>query len=505
MNTARTPTKDPPFLPDAASAPATEIDRIEALREDENDDRDELNSSDRSSLTLYLKEIRGIPLLTHAQEVALSKQRQEGEARVLDHLLACPLALRHVLELGRRVESGELRVDEVVEPSMDQVLADGQASDEREKFLRRIARLRCISADGPSSPRERESAAEHAQGAIERTAIVTLLRELQLCRTQLSQIGERLKRAQSALCAAETGNAADARRRMRQIADVTGMSARQLKRCIEAICEGELQAAQAKKALTEANLRLVVKIAKRYRNSALPLQDLIQEGNLGLMRAAEKYDYRVGCRFSTYATWWIRQTMSRSLMNIGRMIRVPVQLAEARNKLYRAADTLTHSLGRTPSPEELARQSGLPLHVVETVVRLPRPPLSLSTPLAANKDKFLENYVEDWRAISPDDRALEQLACARVRKQLSVLNTRQETMLRYRFGIGMDREHTLQEIGDMFVITRERARQIEAQALRRLRAAGRTKEPSRHGKRQRATQRQSSRQNRMRVRSPAVA
>jgi RNA polymerase primary sigma factor len=153
----------------------------------------------------------------------------------------------------------------------------------------------------------------------------------------------------------------------------------------------------------------------------------------------------------------------------------------------------------------LARQSGLPLHVVETVVRLPRQPLSLSTPLAANKGKFLENYVEDWRAISPDDRALEQLACARVRKQLSVLNTRQETMLRYRFGIGMDREHTLQEIGDMFVITRERARQIEAQALRRLRAAGRTKEPSRHGKRQRATQRQSSRQNRMRVRSPAVA
>lgn len=460
---------------------ASEVDEGGLALDDRSEDDERWRASDSSSLTLYLKEIRAIPLLPHAREIELSKQREEGESRALDHLLSCRPALSYVLHLGGLVELGELTILEVIDPSGDP--AEGSengvhAERIRESFLRDLARLRRRAAELKALERKTSQVSGRARAALDSRISLTegeilkLLRGLGLSRRQLAEIGAGLKKAGAELETCEKDRAAETGRRIRQIEIATGMNAQQLKHHVVGMRDGERLAAEAKEALTQANLRLVVKIAKRYRRSGLALADLIQEGNLGLMRAAEKFDYRLGCRFATYATWWIRQTIARSIINFS-MIRVPVQLIEARNKLCCAAESLAYHLNRSPSPEELAGQTGLPLRIIEGIVRLPRPPLSLHAPIAPTqeKEKFLEDYVADRRAAEPAERALEQLALAAARKQLSILPSRQATALRYRFGIDMVKEHTLQEIGDMFVITRERARQIETQALRRLRAS----------------------------------
>ena len=439
--------------------------------------------SDGRALAVYLREIRAIPRLSHEAEVALAAHKEAAEALVLRHTLANDLALRHALRLGAALRRNEIAIEEIVGDCGETTSAGHPASAQtsaqaRDEFLRRLQVVRKLAAAGE---RAREGAGDKTQGSctLARNKIYAALAKLHLCRHEIDTIAGALSRAAQELRGSDR-QAPGGARRVAEIEKSLGITVWELEGDLAAIGRGTDEARQAKNALIESNLRLVVPVARRYRRSGFSLADLIQEGNIGLMRAAEKFDYRLGFRFSTYASWWIRQTIARSIINFGSMIRVPVQLVEARRTLRRRADFLMRRSARLLSPEELAEQTELPLKIVETIMRLPRQPVSLHGPVAAGEDKLLEYYVADRRAADPGERALQRLDLAAARRQLGVLTRRQEITVRHRFGIGMSKDHTLQEIGDRFAITRERARQIENQALRRLRA-GAMQKRVRHG------------------------
>jgi RNA polymerase primary sigma factor len=424
---------------------------------------------------LYLKEIGKVPLLTAQQEVQIGRRIEVGQIALRRALSGIPMAVRALLDVGDRLRHGEMPADDVM------VLAEGGELEPKavrpvQLAFARVRRLeRKIVRLEESLTDKRRSAASRAAVlrtiGVHREAIQKIVAEMPLKPALIDDLVGKMRRHCRRLneLADEVrrNRTAGGTRELKQREQEAGLPRKTLGVLLQQIEESDRTVRQAKRELMEANLRLVVSVAKRYLGSDLSLLDLVQEGNIGLMKAVDRFQYRRGFKFSTYATWWIRQAITRAIADHSRTIRIPVHMVETLNRISRVNRNMINEIGREPTPEELAQRTGVPAKKVRLILESSRKPLSLETPIG--EDSELGDFLEDKSAGSPNDSLLNQDLTTQVERALAMLSPKEKEILRLRFGIGEEGEHTLEEVGKRFAVTRERIRQIEAKALRKLR------------------------------------
>lgn len=418
----------------------------------------EPNSND--PLRVYLRKMGTVPLLTREGEVDLAKRIEEGTNAVRDALFMSDVVVDELAALAEKLAENRVRARELLnveadDDSFDEEAACASLIEQIEK-IKRTARRR-----GPAWKLATEEPAKQKALKKTQTDLEKQLIDLNFNKRALEKMAQALKAKSLLSPSDDNGIAPEEHEQLRKLARVVG--------------SGERRAQRAKAQLVEANLRLVVSIAKRYTNRGLQLLDLIQEGNIGVMIAADKFEYRRGYKFSTYATWWIRQAITRAIADQARTIRIPVHMVETMNKMHRTAHDLVQELGREPTPEELAVRLDIPVSKVRSLLRIVKEPLSLETPRGEDGDCTLGDFVEDQKAPSPSDSLMSNDLNKQTRELLNSLSVREQRVLQKRFGIGEKSEHTLEEIGKEFNVTRERIRQIEAKALQKLKSSRRSR------------------------------